>query len=467
MSQKKIEFPKVFISYAWGTAEYQEKVLAFSASLVESGIEVILDKWNLIEGNDTYAFMERCVNDESVTNVLMLLDPLYAEKANSHTGGVGTETQIISAQIYQNVQQSKFIPIVFERDSDGNVYKPTYLQSRLHFDLSDTENYDNEFQRLVRRLYGVEAYKKPQLGKKPAWVEEPTTKNVKTTIKYDVLKQNNPVQARKNALTDFLQEIKNRISEYGTNSEGDNSDVITTYTGMKPIRDDYLLLLQYTAFVDDSSMAVSDFLEELHNDIRSGTMLNDVKSIFVHELFLYTVALFLKNKNYKSVGDMLCRAYFDTNGYSGSKCDLLDQAVREKDNQAYHSGVAQLWIENIDTSVCSKDDFVFADIICFNCSVFGQVSTDGWYWFPKTYVYENRYGRLLKSFAAKLVSQRHLIRVLPLFGYEQTSDFIDHFREIENDQRKRGLRDYRYSGCFEPAPLLCDYISSQIIGTIK
>ena len=135
MSQKKIEFPKVFISYAWGTAEYQEKVLAFSASLVESGIEVILDKWNLIEGNDTYAFMERCVNDESVTNVLMLLDPLYAEKANSHTGGVGTETQIISAQIYQNVQQSKFIPIVFERDSDGNVYKPTYLQSRLHFDL--------------------------------------------------------------------------------------------------------------------------------------------------------------------------------------------------------------------------------------------------------------------------------------------------------------------------------------------
>ena len=45
-------------------------------------------------------------------------------------------------------------------------------------------------------------------------------------------------------------------------------------------------------------MAVSDFLEELHNDIRSGTMLNDVKSIFVHELFLYTVALFLKNKNY-------------------------------------------------------------------------------------------------------------------------------------------------------------------------
>ena len=139
----KIEQPKVFISYAWGSDEYQEKVLSFVYSLIGDGIDVTFDKFDLNEGNDTNAFMEKCVNDPNVTNVLMLLDPVYAKKANDRTGGVGTETQIISAKLYKEVEQTKFIPIVFERDVEGNVCKPTYLESRLHFDLSQPDNMRN------------------------------------------------------------------------------------------------------------------------------------------------------------------------------------------------------------------------------------------------------------------------------------------------------------------------------------
>ncbi|MPN13879.1 hypothetical protein SDC9_161205 [bioreactor metagenome] len=39
--------------------------------------------------------MEQSVTDPSITNVLILLDEQYENKANSRTGGVGTETQII------------------------------------------------------------------------------------------------------------------------------------------------------------------------------------------------------------------------------------------------------------------------------------------------------------------------------------------------------------------------------------
>ena len=133
MSKKKIEKPKVFISYAWGTEQYQEKVLEFATRLMKDGIDVVFDKWDLNEGNDTYAFMEKCANDPSITNVLMLLDPVYANKADAHTGGVGTETQIISAKVYQEVTQDKFIPILFERDESGNVCKPTYLTKPIAF----------------------------------------------------------------------------------------------------------------------------------------------------------------------------------------------------------------------------------------------------------------------------------------------------------------------------------------------
>ena len=99
------EHPKVFISYAWGCQEYQKRVLALATELQRDGIEVLLDKWSLKEGHDTYAFMEQSVNDSSVTNVLLLLDPIYAKKANERSGGVGTETQIISPEIYNKVKQ--------------------------------------------------------------------------------------------------------------------------------------------------------------------------------------------------------------------------------------------------------------------------------------------------------------------------------------------------------------------------
>ena len=53
MSSPGIENPKVFISYAWGSKEYQEKVIALARDLMRDGIEVVLDKWSLKEGNDT------------------------------------------------------------------------------------------------------------------------------------------------------------------------------------------------------------------------------------------------------------------------------------------------------------------------------------------------------------------------------------------------------------------------------
>ncbi|MDR2719593.1 MAG: TIR domain-containing protein [Nitrososphaerota archaeon] len=91
--------PKVFISYAWDTEEYQEKVLKFATRLHECGIEVVIDRWSMSAGDDIYAFMERSVNDKTIQFVLLLLDELYAKKANEREGGVGTETQIISRKI--------------------------------------------------------------------------------------------------------------------------------------------------------------------------------------------------------------------------------------------------------------------------------------------------------------------------------------------------------------------------------
>ena len=66
MEKIRIENPKVFISYAWGSDEYQNKVLAFASSLIGVGIDVVMDKWSMSEGDDTNAFMEKCVSDPTI-----------------------------------------------------------------------------------------------------------------------------------------------------------------------------------------------------------------------------------------------------------------------------------------------------------------------------------------------------------------------------------------------------------------
>ena len=55
------ENPKLFISYSWTSPDHEQWVLNLATELRESGIDVILDKWDLKEGHDANAFMERMV----------------------------------------------------------------------------------------------------------------------------------------------------------------------------------------------------------------------------------------------------------------------------------------------------------------------------------------------------------------------------------------------------------------------
>jgi hypothetical protein len=92
--------PKLFISYCWSNAEHEQWVMNLASDLLESGADTILDKWDLREGHDALAFMEKMVTDPAIEKVVIVSDAMYVEKADGRLGGVGTETQIISKKIY-------------------------------------------------------------------------------------------------------------------------------------------------------------------------------------------------------------------------------------------------------------------------------------------------------------------------------------------------------------------------------
>ena len=137
--------PKVFISYSWSTPKHEEFVLNLAERLMADGVHVLLDKWDLKEGHDKYTFMEKMVTDPDVAKVLIISDSKYATKADSRAGGVGTESQIISNEVYSKTTQEKFIPVVTEY-IDGVACLPAFLKPRIYVDLATDEVFFDEYE---------------------------------------------------------------------------------------------------------------------------------------------------------------------------------------------------------------------------------------------------------------------------------------------------------------------------------
>lgn len=481
---ERIDHPKAFISYAWGTSDYQMKVLAFATSLINDGVEVLLDKWEISAGNDMNNFMEKSVTDPTVTNVLILLDENYATKANSRSGGVGTETQIISQQVYSSVDQTKFIPIVFERNVNGEICKPAYLQSRFHYDLSKEETYDTEYQNLVRALFGIETYKKPEMGSKPSWVEDQITVSPKKVVAYDSLKENKPDVVIEELLFNYLEEIEKRIISYASLKYESNmqlSDYLKAYEANREIRKDYLLLLERASFCRNRTEILGDFFERVANQLEENSSTGfELSKVFIHELFLYTIAIALKKKSYTDVGYLLGRTYFPSRPtlerksgrsytlfYSGSHHTNLDNAVKKRDDKNYYSGTAHIWTETIDVDFCSKEDFIAADLVCYNYAIYGNGYLDDWAWFPVTYIYANEYSNYIVRLGRQLMSREKVNKILKLFNYESQEQLVEKFKEVEEGIRENKYRDYRYNMAFDSAPLLSGAIKAEDIGTVR
>ena len=151
--------------------------------------------------------------------------------------------------------------------------------------------------------------------------------------------------------------------------------------------------------------------------------------------------------------------------YSGSKEFRFDEAVKRRDNLNYYCGTAKYWMDNINMLFCTKEDFVCADLLCFNYCLFNRAAKRDFDWFPEAYVYDNKYTSVLKPIAIRLASVRYSKQFIPAFSFEEVESFKERFKEIETNSRKGHYKDFRYPANFHSAPLLCEFISADAIGT--
>src|SRR5688572_593400 len=99
-----------FVSYSWDDDDHKAWARQFAQRLREDGVEVTLDQWATVPGDQLPAFMEGAIATNKF--VLIICTPRYKARSDLRQGGVGYEGDIITAQLLLSQNQRKFIPIL-------------------------------------------------------------------------------------------------------------------------------------------------------------------------------------------------------------------------------------------------------------------------------------------------------------------------------------------------------------------
>lgn len=158
-----MEAPRIFVSYTHDSQEHKDWVRKLATDLRTHGIDIILDQWDLVLGQDIAAFMEKGIRESS--RVLVVCSENYVKKTEAGQGGAGYERLIVTAEVVQKIATTKFIPIIRNNNLENKV--PRYLGPRLYADFNDDASYSANLERLVREILGIPALTKPPLGQSP------------------------------------------------------------------------------------------------------------------------------------------------------------------------------------------------------------------------------------------------------------------------------------------------------------
>lgn len=479
LGKTELPIPRVFISYSWTNPEHEDWVLDIAERLMQDRVDVTLDKWDLQLGHDTYQFMESMVSSDKIDKVLIVCDHGYYEKAEDRKGGVGTETLIISPEVYADVKQEKFIPIVAERSDDGKPYIPTYIKSRMYIDLSSDEKFESEYQRLLRNIYHRPQHRKPTIGETPSWLfeDEPAhfkTANINKQIRDAIIR--NPSRVRI-LVREFIDTFFTSLDSFQLEKmeEPYDQQIMDKIDDMLVLRDDYVEFVELLcdAKEDLNIDPLVTFFEGIFRfsqppeKVQSYLDLQyDHYKFIIQELLIYTIAILVENEQYKALGEFLRLEFFIDDRFerkSHENYKAFYHHLKSLDEQRKHRLSSRLFSITAETLVkratlknYPKRKIVSSDLFLHYFSVLQGYE---WPWFPKTYVYFDSYQKI--EFLHRLKSKRHFEKTKGLFSVTQP----DELRSILTSYKQPD--GYRYSDSFDSVVSLLWHIKPEEICTIQ
>lgn len=463
--------PKIFISYSWKPIQNKQKVLKLAERLTSDGVHVILDDWDLKEGQDKYSFMEQMVNNSDVKRVLLICNKEYTEKANQKKGGVGIESLIVSDEIYNKVDQTKFIPIVFEYDNESKPYVPTFVKTRIFVDLSNEDIFEDNYEILLRNVFEKPTSKRPPIGIMPAYLETEEPIFLPTAHKVGSIK-NALINEKKNSpllIKDYLDTFVLAVGNFDikdedlTNSNFDEV-VLKRIEELAVLRNDFIDFLEvYTSYsISLDSELLHRFFEKLiehsvnsdsseHSSNTIGYLKADSRKFFYYELFLTFTAMMLEKEKFEELANILHSPFIINYKYRGEILDLSFNEFRhyvstlnEYRNKKYSLNRVSVTADMIKQRASEKLKFeklVEADIVLYYISLlFPHKNSYFRTWFPETTCYQSVRPIVL----GKLVSERYFNKIKVIFAVNSKTELIARVDEIVKNNEGITDRGYYY-----------------------
>lgn len=469
---------KVFISYSW---KVQDQVIELANRLISDGVDVIIDVYNLKDGQDKYVFMEQSVTDNSISRVLMICDQSYCKKANNRDGGGGDEIVIISPEVYGKSKQEKFIPIVVERDENGKEYLPQFIKSRIYIDLTPGDpTYEENYEKLLRNIYEKPLHRKPALGKPPEWLEDESTDSsaIRSIIK-QLKTDNNSNPKKTNFQLKKAQEgIINSIKNYSIPKVDEEQDKVflKILSQTKDIRDlymDYLEILN--SFAIDTGDLLAVFFENLYNELNANSMTKSLDEYLydylITEFFIDTIAILLYYEKYTDIYKLVVHTYF-LNMYANSNSVVATNYFRFRiynyyieehckpncHNPKLYTLVGEILVNREKAPILTKESISNADLVLYQLGdLLVDTNESPHYWFPTSYIYHSG----TQPMWQKLSSKEYCEHIKSLFGVDSISELKEIISKAFMDN------SMRYGHGSRIAPTILSSIKIDDIATLR
>lgn len=461
---------KVFISYSWTSPEHEQWVVDLANELADSNVHVILDKFDLLEGHDSVSFMERMVTDPEVKKVLLICDKAYATKADTRKGGVGTETQIISAKIYESTDQNKFVAVLSERDMHGKPFVPVYYATRIYIDLSSQENYATEFEKLLRWIYDKPMYQRKPLGSLPAYLSDDPEVSLGTgplcRRAIDAIKGNK--SSASGALREYFNVFSKNFERLRISRDNEqiwDEQVFHSLKGTIPLRAELNEVFEAIATYDvagDLASRVHRFFESLIPYLdrpASANSWNDTDfdnfRFLTYEFFVHALAIFISHERFDICSHLLEEGYYnDSNGNRGrdklenftvfnnemKTFEIRSSRLKER----YFSPIGVFMKERLVGSGISEFKLAQAEFVAYlRSEAISKSSDERWYmrWYPHFQWFMVSSNGAFEIFA-RSKSKKYFERVKKLLNVEdqaELKELIDWISKVNHAPRY----DYR------------------------
>ncbi len=464
--------PKVFISYAWTNDEYTNRVASFVKRLRSDGIDTLFDQFDLQAGNSLNHFMEKCVSDPSITHVLMLLNPAYKEKADNRSGGAGRETQIISEEVYADLDNTKFKPVIFDVEDKRIVDTvPVYLKNRMFIDLSNLDSFEENYRALVRELYGKPHMVKNVLGIKPDWVDDSKQMDLNYN-KLNLIKDLMYKGIEKNTYRYSLQALKDEFKVIVSNVSYDQISVDNyeeEYKKINPIRNFTVAVISELVELDNILNLIVDYFEfhdcEMDKTKNSNDALYFILKILKHELIVEIIALLYKSKKYSVIYNLItysyemhgqwhpCASFSEFFYCMTGVIYSFDDKLGKHFTDGFHykvTGIGDCWSRNMPVEYLTLDDFTNADILLSTLT--GIINDDKW--FAVSYVYKDDDNLWIRTLERALTDKKLFKRYSGLFGNMSEEELK---KLIVSDHNKKDNRWFGYNDSNKRIPIMFEY----------